>query len=104
MKINNRQDIKTLTKAILSNNIKNITGYSNKDSKIIVNVFFKIIKDSLEHCKTIKIVGFGNFKVCKRNVRYGRNMKTGDRIKILARKVISYKVSNKLYNLLNKNY
>jgi hypothetical protein len=41
MKINNRQDIKTLTKAILSNNIKNITGYSNKDSKIIVNVFFK---------------------------------------------------------------
>jgi integration host factor subunit alpha len=57
----------------------------------------------LEKGETLKITGFGNFVVLNKKSRPGRNPKTGERFKITPRKVISFRASPVLKQVLNKN-
>jgi DNA-binding protein HU-beta len=46
------------------------------------------------------LVGFGTFSVSKRAARNGRNPKTGETIKIKARKVARFKAGKELAEML----
>ena len=50
----------------------------------------------------VKISGFGNFVVRDKNSRKGRNPQTGQEILLEARKVLTFKPSLVLKNLLNE--
>ena len=75
--------------------------YSKRDATDIVESVFDTMKDALSTGEKIKVSGFGNFVVRQKNERIGRNPQTGDQIMITARRVLTFKPSQVLKNLLN---
>jgi DNA-binding protein HU-beta len=63
------------------------SGLSKADADRAVNAFTESVKKSLKKGNSVALVGFGTFKVSKRNARTGRNPQTGATIKIAAKKV-----------------
>ena len=93
---------RTMTKAdIIENVYEHVGGFSKKDAAQIVEAVFDIIKKTLESGEKIKLSGFGNFVVRDKNSRIGRNPQTGDEITISARRVLTFKPSQVLKNVLN---
>lgn len=54
------------------------------------------ILSGLKKQGSVSLVGFGTFKVKTRAARMGRNPKTGESIKIAARKAVTFKASKEL--------
>lgn len=77
-------------------------GLSKIESQEIVEFLFETIKQTLAEGESVKISGFGTFNVKKKNVRRGRNPKTGEELLITPRKVISFKPSNQLKRAVEK--
>ena len=74
---------------------------SKKDSMVMVESVFNVLKSTLENGENIKISGFGKFEVKKKHERKGRNPQTGESIIIDARKVLSFKPSTILKESIN---
>ncbi len=62
---------------------------------------FEVIKEALVQGEKVKFAGFGNFIVREKNARKGRNPQTGEEIQLAARRVLTFKPSLVLKNLLN---
>ena len=62
----------------------------------------ELIKDTLAEGDKVKISGFGNFVVREKNARKGRNPQTGQEILLDARRVLTFKPSLVLKNVLNE--
>jgi integration host factor subunit alpha len=91
-----------MTKFDIIRNVNEQLGFSKKDSAAIVESVFDIIKANLATGEKIKISGFGNFVVKKKNARRGRNPQTGEEIEITSRKVLNFKASQVLRRALNE--
>jgi len=78
-----------------------VGGFSKKEAAEIVESVFNQIKETLERGEKIKISGFGNFIVREKKARIGRNPQTGEEITISARRVLTFKPSQVLKNVLN---
>lgn len=63
-----------------------------------VNKIFSNISESLIKGENVKIRGFGTFKITNYKARNGRNPKTGERIRIPAKRVIKLNVAKDLKN------
>jgi integration host factor subunit alpha len=91
-----------MTKAdIIENLYAKVGGFSKKEAAEIVETVFDTMKETLERGRKIKISGFGNFVVRSKNSRIGRNPQTGEEITISARRVLTFKPSQVLKNVLN---
>jgi integration host factor subunit alpha len=91
-----------MTKAeIVEQVYTSLDGFSKKESAEIVDIIFEKIKETLERGEKIKISGFGNFVVRQKDERTGRNPQTGQEIKIAPRRVLTFKPSQVLKNLIN---
>ncbi len=90
-----------MTKADIIENIYEKVGISKKETSNVVQSIFDIIKSTLEDGENVKVSGFGNFTVRSKKTRRGRNPQTGEEITISARKVITFKPSNVLKDLIN---
>ncbi|MDR3629837.1 MAG: HU family DNA-binding protein [Desulfocapsaceae bacterium] len=66
-----------------------------------LNGLLKAISETLGKGDTVTLVGFGTFSVSKRESREGRNPKTGETIKIPAKKVARFKAGSKLSEAIN---
>ena len=86
----------TITKLDLVNHLHDTLGLNKVESKEFVEAFFQEIKHSLKNNEDVKISGFGNFKILNKKERPGRNPKTGEPVTISARKVVTFKASQKL--------
>ncbi|MDH4227380.1 MAG: integration host factor subunit beta [Deltaproteobacteria bacterium] len=71
-------------------------NFTKKDVEIIITSVFDSIADSLAKGEKIEIRGFGSFKVKQRNSRQGRNPKSGEGIKVDAKKVPFFKAGKEL--------
>ena len=91
-----------MTKADLVNCIYKNLDLTKKESAIIIDELFEIIKRTLESGEKVKISGFGNFVVRQKETRKGRNPHTGDELEIAARKVVTFKPSQVLKRALNE--
>lgn len=91
-----------MTKADLVNCIYKNLDLTKKESAIIIDELFEIIKQTLESGEKVKISGFGNFVVRQKETRKGRNPHTGDELEITARKVVTFKPSQVLKRALNE--
>jgi len=69
---------------------------TNKAAKQSVKVFLDGIRDSLKRGEKVVITGFGTFSVRTRRERKGRNPKTGEAIKIGARKAPGFTAGKSL--------
>lgn len=91
-----------MTKAdIVEQVYQNLGGFSKKEAAEIVEFVFETIKGTLERGEKIKISGFGNFVVRQKKERTGRNPQTGEEIVIAPRKVLTFKPSQVLKNIIN---
>src|SRR3954471_20947283 len=76
-------------------------GFSKKESADLVDLAFEMMKETLGKGEKIKISGFGNFVLRDKRQRPGRNPRTGERIDISARRVLTFKSSQILKQALN---
>ena len=75
-----------MNKADLINEVSDVVS-TKKEAKAAVDCIFSSITRALKKNDTVSLVGFGTFRVTKRKARKGRNPRTGEEIKIKAKKV-----------------
>jgi integration host factor subunit alpha len=90
-----------MTKADIVEVVHNRTGFSKKESSEAVESILEILKEELEEGEKVKLSGFGNFVIRQKDVRKGRNPKTGQEMEITARRVLTFKPSQKLKDYIN---
>ncbi len=91
-----------MNKQELAQEIAKKTGISKAKALETLNVTFDAIKGSLKKGNRVQLVGFGSFLVRKRKARTGRNPKTGQSIKIAAKKVPAFSAGSDLKKAVNK--
>ena len=72
------------------------TDKSRKDSNAFLDAFLETVVDELKGGGSVNLVGFGSFKVNDRPARDARNPRTGEKIRIPARKVPVFKAGKGL--------
>ena len=92
-----------MTKAEIVEQIYERVGFSKKEAAELVEKVFEIVKETLAEGEKVKISGFGNFVVREKNARKGRNPQTGQEILLDARRVLTFKPSLVLKNVLNES-
>ncbi|PZO64904.1 MAG: integration host factor subunit alpha [Pseudoxanthomonas suwonensis] len=85
-----------LTKADMAERLYDEVGLNKREAKEFVDAFFDAIRQSLEQGRQVKLSGYGNFDLRRKNERPGRNPKTGEEIPITARTVVTFKPGQKL--------
>jgi len=86
----------SLTKADMAESLFNKLGLNKKESRELVDLYFKELIASLAVGEQVKLSGFGNFDIRDKNARPGRNPKTGEEIPITARRVVTFRPGQKL--------
>lgn len=71
-------------------------AWTKKDVESAVNAIFRAMGDALISGDRIEIRGLGSFRVKERMARVGRNPKTGEVVKIPARRVPYFTVGKQL--------
>ena len=94
---------KTVTKADITERLHNELGLNKSECKIIVEDFFRTIKEALLNNEQVKLSGFGNFELIDKKSRPGRNPRTGEEVKISARRVVTFRAGNKLRKKIASN-
>ena len=69
---------------------------SKKDTETVVNTIFDSMTEALRGADRIEIRGFGSFQVKLREAREGRNPKTGEEVRIPAKRTPFFKVGKEL--------
>jgi integration host factor subunit alpha len=83
----------SMTKADIISEVFDKVGLPKQDAEEMVEMILDLIKQTLKEGETVKLSGFGNFVVRKKNSRKGRNPKTGQEIEITPRRVVSFRPS-----------
>ncbi len=74
----------------------NELGLNKNEARELVELFFEELVASLAVGKQVKLSGFGNFDLRDKNERPGRNPKTGEKVTITARRVVTFRPGQKL--------
>ncbi len=85
-----------LTRADMAKSLFNEMGLNKKEARELVDSFFEELISSLAVGEQVKLSGFGNFDIRDKNERPGRNPKTGEKIPITARRVVTFRAGQKL--------
>ncbi len=72
-----------------------------RDAESIVNTILEAMTSTLENGDNIEIRGFGSFMVKEYTSYYGRNPKTGEKIKVPPKKLPFFKVGKELREKVN---
>jgi integration host factor subunit alpha len=86
----------SLTKAEIADRLYEEVGLNKREAKEFVDMFFDTLRSALESGRQVKLSGFGNFDLRRKNQRPGRNPKTGEEIPITARTVVTFRPGQKL--------
>lgn len=94
----------SVTKADIIERVYKEAGFSKKEASDLVDLVFKVIKDTLSRGEKVKISGFGNFSIRDKATRVGRNPQTGTAMNISARRVLTFKPSQILKEDITDKY
>ena len=72
------------------------TGLTKADATRAIDATFEAITGALKDGDKVPLVGFGTFAVSERAAREGRNPRTGETVKIAARKAVTFKAGTAL--------
>ena len=90
-----------MNKTELIDAIAEEAGLSKADAKKALEAFLASIEKTLKKGDKISLVGFGSWSVSEKPAIEGRNPKTGETIKIAAKKVVKFKAGAELSNAVN---
>ncbi len=85
-----------LTKADMAESLFNKLGLNKREALELVDLCFHQLVACLALGEPVKLSGFGNFDLRDKNERPGRNPKTGEKIPISARRVVTFRPGKKL--------
>jgi len=85
-----------LTRAAMAKSLFNEMGLNKKEARELVDSFFEELISSLAVGEQVKLSGFGNFDIRDKNERPGRNPKTGEKVPVKARRVVTFRPGHKL--------
>ena len=85
-----------LTRVNMAESLFNELGLSRTEARELLEVFFEELAASLAVGKQVKLSGFGNFDLRDKDERPGRNPRTGEKVTIPARRVVTFKAGQKL--------
>lgn len=85
-----------LTKAQMADRLFDEHGFSKREAKEIVEIFFDELCAALERNEPARLSGFGRFELRDKGERPGRNPKTGETIPVPARRVVTFRPSRRL--------
>ena len=71
------------------------------DAQAAVDAVFSVITSELKQGGDVRLVGFGNFSVSRREASTGRNPQTGAEVKIAARNVPKFSAGKGLKDAIN---
>ena len=91
----------SLKKADIVEAVAKQNGYTVNQSFEVVESLLEMIKSSLESGEDVMISGFGKFCVKEKKARRGRNPVTGESMMLSPRKVVTFKCSGKLRDMIN---
>lgn len=92
-----------LTKTIIAEKIQNELDLSRTVAYDVMEEFLKIIKETISNGEDLMISGFGKFCVNEKKARKGRNPATDEDMTLPARRVVTFKCSGKLRDLINSD-
>jgi integration host factor subunit alpha len=92
---------KTLTRADLSESLHRNIGLSRAESADMVNAVLDLVSDALVDGQSVKLSSFGTFMVRSKRERIGRNPKTGEEVPITPRRVLVFRPSQVMKNVVN---
>lgn len=92
----------TLTRADLSDAVHKQVGLSRSESEELVKTVLDHVVETLAGGQTVKLSSFGTFMVRNKKGRMGRNPKTGEAAPITPRRVLVFRPSHLLKNLINE--
>ena len=85
-----------MNKAQLIEAMASKAGLTKAAAKEALDAFTEVVTKALKKGDKVALVGFGTFSVAQRSARTGRNPRTGETIKIKARKVSKFKPGSEL--------
>lgn len=94
----------TLTKQDLVLRMADKAEYSAALAHKAVEIIIKTIKRRLAQAEAVKIKGIGTWFIRSKQGRQGRNPKTGEEIKITARKIVVFHTAPTLRKLIQERY
>ena len=74
---------------------------SRKESELVINIIFDSMCEALQSGEKVEIRGFGSFTIRERDAREARNPKSGDVVKIPAKKTPFFKTGKELRERVN---
>lgn len=80
-----------MNKSQFVNAIAETTTTSRSEVKKIVDTLFKIAEETLDKGEKVVISGFGVFSMAEVSERMGRNPRTGEKVKIAARRNVRFR-------------
>jgi integration host factor subunit alpha len=92
---------KTLTRSDLTEALHRDIGLSRTESSDMVNAVLDLIADELVGGNSVKLSSFGTFMVRHKRERMGRNPKTGEEVPITPRRVLVFRPSQVMRNVIN---
>lgn len=93
-----------LTKTIIAEQLQEKLDLSRTTAYEVMEEFLEIIKETIESGEDIMISGFGKFCVNEKQARKGRNPATDEEMTLPARRVVTFKCSGKLRDLINSRH
>lgn len=91
-----------MIKADLVDKIAKEMSISKQEAETGVNLFFQTIKEAIMNGEEIELRGFGSFRFRQRGARSGRNPRTGEPVQVPPKKVLYFKPSKLLKNMIIK--
>lgn len=82
-----------MNKSQLINVVAEQTNLNKNDVKKAVDAFFAIAEEKLQQGDKVVISGFGVFSVAQVSERVGRNPRTGEQVRIPARRSVRFRSS-----------
>ena len=92
---------KTLTRADLSEAVHRQIGLSRSESADLVKSMLDMMSEHLVNGEPVKLSSFGSFMVRAKTGRVGRNPKTGEEVPITPRRVLVFRPSQVMKNVIN---
>lgn len=90
------ETMKPMTKASLITAISEVAGLSKADSTRALEGMLQSIQTELMKGNEVNITGFGAFGITQREAREGRNPRTGEALKIPAKKLPKFRAGKTL--------
>ncbi len=86
----------SLTKVDMAESLFNKLGLNKREALELVDLCFEELVACLALGEPVKLSGFGNFYLRDKKERPGRNPRTGEKIPVSARRVVTFRPGQKL--------